>query len=281
MADTGRTVRGLVVATHAPPTVTVTVVMTALAASVGRGVGGSLLVAAAVLTGQLSVGWSNDYLDRHRDAQTGRPDKPVSSGQLAPSLVLRCAVVAAIFCVPLSLANGWLAGSLHLLGVAAAWAYNLGLKATPFSPVPYAIGFGVLPAFVVLGLPGHPAPPVWLVAVGSLLGLGAHFANVLPDMDEDLATGVIGLPHRIGRTASAATSACLLLAASVVLAVGPSDGPVWLAATGLLAALVLVAFGAAVSVLRPEQRSVSMFRVALALAVLDVALLLVRGGGLR
>jgi 4-hydroxybenzoate polyprenyltransferase len=281
MADTGRTVRGLVVATHAPPTVTVTVVMTALAASVGRGVGGSLLVAAAVLTGQLSVGWSNDYLDRHRDAQTARPDKPVSSGQLAPSLVLRCAVVAAILCVPLSLANGWLAGSLHLLGVAAAWAYNLGIKATPLSPVPYAVGFGVLPAFVVLGLPGHPAPPVWLVAVGSLLGLGAHFANVLPDMDEDLATGVIGLPHRVGRTASAATSACLLLAASVVLAIGPSDGPVWLAVAGLLAALVLVAFGAAVSVLRPEQRSLSMFRVALALAVLDVALLLVRGGGLR
>lgn len=281
MADTGRTLRALAVATHVPPSLTVTGVMTALAVSVGRGPGGSVLVAAAVLSGQLSVGWSNDFLDRHRDAQTARPDKPVSSGDLEPALVLRCALAAAVVCVPLSLANGWLAGAVHLLGVAAAWAYNLGVKATPFSPVPYAVGFGALPAFVVLGLPDHPAPPAWLVAVGALLGVGAHFANVLPDMDDDLATGVIGLPHRLGRTGSAVTSASLLLAASAVLAFGPSGGSAWVVAGGLAAALALVGAGAAIALLRPARRSDTMFHVAMALAVLDVALLLVRGGGLR
>jgi 4-hydroxybenzoate polyprenyltransferase len=280
MAGFARTARALVVATHAPPTVTVTAVMTALAVTVGRGAAGSLLVAAAVLAGQVSVGWSNDYLDRDRDRKTGRNDKPVPSGDVSARTVLGCAVVAFVVCVPLSLASGWVAGTVHVTGVVAAWAYNLGVKSTPLSPLPYAIGFGALPAFVVLGLPGHPAPAAWLVAGGALLGLGAHFANVLPDMDDDLATGVVGLPHRLGRTGSAITSAVLLLVATAVLALGPG-GDAWLTAAGLTAAVALVAGAAGVALRRPGDRSTPMFRAAMALAVLDVTLLLLRGGGLR
>ena len=41
-----------------------------------------------------------------------------------------------------SLASGLLAGLAHLVGVAAAWAYNLGLKSTRISWVPYAVAFG-------------------------------------------------------------------------------------------------------------------------------------------
>ena len=55
--------RGLLRACHLQPTLAVTAISTALALSVGRGVG-ALAVLFAVLAGQLSVGWSNDYLDR-------------------------------------------------------------------------------------------------------------------------------------------------------------------------------------------------------------------------
>ena len=109
-AGTPQLVRALVTATHAAPTATVTAVMTAFAASVGRGWGGCVLVAAAVLTGQLSVGWSNDYLDRHRDAAVGRTDKPIPSGAVAASTVRVAAITALAACVVLSLANGWRAG---------------------------------------------------------------------------------------------------------------------------------------------------------------------------
>ena len=67
--------------------------------------------------------------------------------------------------------------------------------------VPYVVCFGLLPVFVVLGCPGTPAPPWWLPVAGGLLGAGAHFANVLPDLDDDAATGVRGLPHRLGARA--------------------------------------------------------------------------------
>ena len=103
--------------------------------------------------------------------------------------------------VPLSLLSGWFAGSLHLIAVASAWSYNLWLKTTVLSVLPYVVSFGLLPAFVTAGLPGHPVYG-WLVAAGALLGAGAHFANVLPDIDDDLSTGVRGLPHRLGATGS-------------------------------------------------------------------------------
>ncbi|AYG78700.1 hypothetical protein DWB77_00808 [Streptomyces hundungensis] len=59
-----------------------TVLVTALAVMAGRGLAGSVAVAAAVLTGQLSVGWCNDAVDAHRDTACGRRDKPVATGGL-------------------------------------------------------------------------------------------------------------------------------------------------------------------------------------------------------
>lgn len=270
-------VRGLVRACHPEPTAAVTAVSTGLAAAVGRGLPGSVAVAAAVLAGQLSVGWSNDYLDRHRDARTGRTDKPVATGTLPPAVVGRAAGLAAAAVVPLSLLSGLGAGVLHLTAVAAAWAYNLRLKATAFSVLPYAVSFGLLPAFVTAGLPGHPVVG-WLVLAGALLGSGAHFANVLPDLDADLRTGIRGLPHRIGAGPSRLTAAVLLLAASVVLAVGP-PGPV--RPVGVAAVAVAGVVGLGGLLLGRRAGSAAAFRAVLVIAAADVALLLLSGSGVR
>src|SRR5918994_1829605 len=65
-------------ACHPEPTAAVTLMMTALAVTAGRDARGVLMVAAAVLTGQLSIGWLNDVLDARRDRAVGRLDKPVA-----------------------------------------------------------------------------------------------------------------------------------------------------------------------------------------------------------
>jgi 4-hydroxybenzoate polyprenyltransferase len=256
---------------HPEPAAAVTAMATALAVTTGHGPGGVLLVAAAVLTGQLSIGWLNDHLDAERDAAVGRTDKPVAAGVVARRAVAVAAVVAGLLCVPLSLASGLLAGTLNLLAQAAGLVYDLGVKATAFSVVPYLVCFGLLPVFVVLGLPGAPVPPWWLPAAGALLGAGAHFANVLPDLDDDAATGVRGLPHRIGAPASRAAAALLLLAATVVLAVAAPLPSVLAWTVPALAALVLAAGFRAGR--RPGSRA--PFRAVLAVAALAVLLLLV------
>lgn len=266
---------------HPEPTLAVTVMVTALAVTTGRDAVGVALVAAAVLTGQLSIGWLNDHLDAERDRAVGRADKPVVSGAVTARTVGLAAVVAAVLCVPLSLASGLVAGSLHLVAVAAGLAYDLGLKATRASVLPYAVCFGLLPVFVVLGAPGAPTPPWWLPVAGAVLGSGAHFANVLPDLDDDLATGVRGLPHRIGATASRAAAAGLLLAASVVLVggvlgAGTPVPPLLVAAAPLLAAGVLVA-GLAMG---RRTGSRAPFRAVMLVALIDVALLVAAGPAL-
>ena len=109
-----------------------------------------------MLTGQLSIGWCNDLVDRERDLAAGRRDKPLVTGIVRPRAVALCCGLAASACVPLSLASGWQAGLAHLAGVAGGWAYDLGLKRTWWSWLPYAVSFALLTAFLTLGLPGQP-----------------------------------------------------------------------------------------------------------------------------
>ncbi|MER6390172.1 UbiA family prenyltransferase [Streptomyces sp. NPDC001523] len=269
----GARTAGLLAACHPVPAAAVTLFTVALALAAGRGPAGCALAAGAVAAGQLSVGWSNDRADLRRDLTTGRRDKPLVAGSVRPASVAVAAFVALLVCVPLSLASGALAGVVHLVAVAAAWGYNLRLKSTVVSWAPYALAFGLLPAFVTLGLPGSPWPPAWLTGAAALLGAGAHFANVLPDIADDLATGVTGLPQRLGARGSAAVAGLLLLGSTAALVTGP-PGPVSAYGLGLLALTGLLVAGTC------RARGRVPFLGALAVAAADVALLLVRGAGL-
>ncbi|GGK66518.1 membrane protein [Planomonospora parontospora subsp. parontospora] len=264
---------GLVRACHPGPTVAVTALTTALAAASGRDAAGCALVAAAVLAGQLSIGWCNDAVDAGRDRAAGRTGKPVADGAVGARTVWTAAFTALAACVPLSLASGTAAGAVHLAGVAAAWGYDLGLKATVLSWVPYAVGFGSLPAFVALGLPGQPWPAWWAVLAAALLGCGAHLANVLPDIPGDLATGVRGWPQRLGPDRVRALVPVPLLAATCLLVLAPPEPPGpggWAALTG---AVVLAGAGLLLGRRSPR----APFAAAVAVAAVDVLLLLSQG----
>ena len=250
---------------HPGPALAVTVLAGLLAGAVGMGPAAAALVVAAVLSGQLSIGWSNDLVDLGRDRAVGRTDKPLVSGQVSERLVRTACGVAAVATVPLSLACGLLAGLVHLVTVVSGWVYNLGAKATAWSWLPYAAAFGALPAFVALADEPGQVPPVWLVLAGALLGVGAHFVNVLPDLADDAATGVRGLPHRLGARGSQVAAALVLVAAAVVIVVGaPVSGVaavLALAATAVLAGVALLGHGRA------------PFRSAVAMALVDVVML--------
>nr|WP_258382556.1 UbiA family prenyltransferase [Streptomyces sp. NTH33] len=260
---------------HPEPAVAVTVFVTALAVAAGRGAAGSAAVAAAVLAGQLSVGWCNDAVDARRDTACGRRDKPVATGELTPRAVAVAAGAALALCVPLSLLSGTAAGVAHLAGmVAAGWAYNLVFKHTVLSPLPYAVGFGSLPAFVTLGLPSPSWPAWWAVTAGALLGVGAHLVNVLPDIEDDLAAGVRGLPQRLGRPACRWLAPFVMMAAVGVVVAGP-PGAVTFPGRVLAAAAAIVAVaGTAVPA---GGRSRWPFRASIVVAGMAVAQLLLRG----
>ena len=273
------TVLGLVRASHPEPAAAVTTVAGLLAWGVGHRPGGIVAVALTVLASQLAVGWSNDLIDADRDAAVGRTDKPVATGALRRRTLGVAAVAAALATPLLGLTTGPAAALCHTVGLVSALLYNRPLKSTPASVLPYAISFGSLPAFVVLALPGAPAPPVWLVVAAACLGAGAHFANVLPDLADDARTGVRGLPHRLGPAGSRAAAAALLLAATVTLVVGPPGPPSWagLSAVGAAVLVPLIGWYAGRAAARTGGRPVAAFRSVLVVALIDVVLLLASG----
>jgi heme o synthase len=226
-----------------------------------------------VVATQLAVGWVNDWLDADRDRRAGRRDKPVAVGEITPRTVGLSGLLAALAIPLLGLPFGPAATVLICLIGVFALLYDWPLKSTALSVLPYLVAFGLLPAFVVVALPGHPAPPAWLVAAGALLGGGAHFANVLPDLRADAATGVRGLPQRLGPRRGVIVMALSLAAASVVLGFGPAGASTAFALTASAAGLLGAAATAVVAGRRPD--SPASFRVTMAIALLDVVLLIV------
>lgn len=277
-----RSIRALALSCHPLPSLAVTAISAGLAALSGLGAATGVILVLAVFTGQLSIGWSNDRIDAGRDRAVHRDDKPVAAGAVAGSTITVAIVVSLAATVGLSLALGYRAGLIALLTVACGWAYNLGLKATVFSALPYAIAFGLLPAIATLARPTPRWAPAWTIAAGALLGVAAHFANVVPDLDADAATGVRGLPQRLGLRVSVVIGPVLLAAASVVIVVAGARHGVshinaarW-AALGLCVAVALA--GVVVSLIRASYRLLFVATVVVALA--DVVLFGLSGGRL-
>lgn len=242
------TARDLLVACHPLPTLAVTAFATVLTAAFGGRGGLLVLVAAATVCGQLCVGWSNDGIDADRDRAAGRTDKPVGAGRVGRTTILAAAGAAGLLAVPLSLLIGPGPGLLHLVAVVSALSYNLVLKSTPVSPLPYVLSFALLPAVASLAA-GAGWPPARYVVAAGLLGAAAHAANTVGDTRADRVTGVRGLPQRLGPNLSLTVTAVLVAAAALVLLTGILTGgwtPRTVTSAVLLGAAAVLAAGTAV-----------------------------------
>jgi 4-hydroxybenzoate polyprenyltransferase len=271
-------VRALALSCHPIPSVAVTVLAAGLAALADLPLGLAILVTAAVFTGQLSIGWSNDHLDAERDAAVERSDKPVATGAVTARAAGIAAGVALTLTLLLSAALGWPAGAVAMVVVLCGWLYNLGLKASVLSWLPYAVAFGLLPAIATLSATPSRWPPAWAMTAGALLGVAAHMANVLPDLTQDASTGVRGLPHRLGAKGTALTGAGLLLAVSAVILLRPGGQSGLWAWAGFGTAVLITAAAATSAYRAPTSRR--FFLAIILIAALDLAFFALSGTSL-
>ena len=190
-------------ASHFPQTVAMVALATVSAAIVGTSGSALAIVALAILSGQLSIGWSNDVIDAQLDKNIDRRNKPVVAQGLDPAQLRIPILVALVMVVPLSfVAAGLVGGLAHLGAVASAWVYNLYLARTVWSWAPYAVSFSLLPIFIAQTASVETWPTVPVVVLFALVGVIAHILNAIPDIVIDRASGVGGFAVSLGRQKS-------------------------------------------------------------------------------
>jgi 4-hydroxybenzoate polyprenyltransferase len=207
--------RGLLKASHFGPTLIVTSVSFGFAVHYWWE-GPAYVIAFGVFTGQLVVGWSNDLYDFDDDLRHQRTNKPLVSGLITKQYLEKWLRVMVPFSFVANLLGplGIRGGLVYMLGIACGVAYNFYFKFSALSPLPYAIAFAALPSSIAISK--DVTPPLWMWLGGALLGMAAHFINVLKDMKEDHVSGIKGLPQRLG-TRGSVVAAVVLISVSVLV----------------------------------------------------------------
>lgn len=239
----------IVRASHPVPTFAVTTLSLFLAVAFGVPIDHTAAIVIAVFFNQIAIGLSNDIVDVARDRRAGRTDKPLVTGLISLTTAWAVVIGSSVLSLLLSVLIDPLVGLMQAVFLFSGFAYNAGLKATVFSAVPYATGFAALPALVSLSTQPPAWPGWWVMVVGAMLGLSAHFANVLPDRDSDRAEGIRGLPQRVPRRVIAGALVALTGLSSAILIWQGGSAATWVTIpVGVAAATVSI--GAAVLALR-------------------------------
>ena len=216
--------RALLGCTHPRQTLLMAVGIVVAALASGRPLRESLVAGAAVLVVQAVLGILNDAGDRERDLASGARGNPVAEDRIPSGNATFAATCLAILAIPLALQNGTAAGAALLLTLVSGFLYEKGLRRTPLSWLPWAVSFGLLPAFLSYGGWGggvHGGPPTLAVTVlAALLGVGVHFLTSLPDLVADNKTGMRHLPLRIALKVGAPRLLVISVAWTVLVAIG-------------------------------------------------------------
>jgi 4-hydroxybenzoate polyprenyltransferase len=172
-----------------------------------------------MLLAQLAISVLNDFADRERDAHTGRL-RALPLGSISPRGALALAILLAALSLLSSLVmgDGLPASGLLLAGLLTGFLYDLWLKPTPLSPLPFALAFPVLLVWVEL-LAHHGPPTALCFLAGMPLAVAIHLGDSIPDRTVDLMAG--GRPLAVALPAATVQplAATLVLVGALVMAV--------------------------------------------------------------
>jgi 4-hydroxybenzoate polyprenyltransferase len=218
--------------THPFPSVLDGLVCSAIALLAGGGPGLATRIGVAMTLLQLGIGTVNDVVDAPRDAGR-KPGKPIPTGLASIAAARLVASVCFLAGTALAVGVSTTLGLLAALVIGIGLAYDLRLKGTAWSWLPFAIGIPILPVFGWVGVTGTlPQPFLVLVPAAVVAGAALAIGNALVDVERDLAAGVSSIAVAFG-PARTWRVGILLFAA------------IWMAAVGS----VIAAGGAAVAIL--------------------------------
>jgi 4-hydroxybenzoate polyprenyltransferase len=192
---------------------------------------------------QFGIGAANDWADAAADA-TARPAKPIPAGLVRRPTAARIAGGAAAAGLALAALAGLPTLAVAAAGFATGLVYDLRLKRTRWSWLPYAVGIPLLPVFAWIGAAGSlPASFAVLVPIAMVAGAALAVANAVADVEGDLAAGIETIATSLGldqaRRIGGALEGLVVLAALSSAALLGGD-PAWLVVAGGGSIVVLV-----------------------------------------
>ena len=221
---------------------------------------------------QAAIGAVNDLIDAPRD-KGHKQGKPIPAGLVAPTEARVVAIVAAVAGLVLSIPSGLATAGLAALILAVGLLYDLRLRGTAWSWLPFALGIPLLPVFAWLGGTGHlPGLFAILVPAGFAAGAALAIANALVDVERDRSAGSSSVVDRLGVEPAWALHAVLhALVAAVALASLAGAGAALVALVLALAGAVGIAAGVVLArSTRPPGRERGWELEAVGVAVLAV-----------
>jgi 4-hydroxybenzoate polyprenyltransferase len=196
---------------------------------------------------QASIGALNDIVDAPRDRGI-KPAKPIPAGLVSDRSAWIVVVVAAALGVALSAPSGLATFWLAVVVLAIGYGYDVVLKGTVWSWLPFAVGIPLLPVYGWLGTTGGlPDSFAILLPAAVIAGAALAIANARADAERDLAAGIESAATRLGLERSWLVNAGLL-APVVLLALATLIGgsPSAVVALGALTAAMVIGLGVVV-----------------------------------
>ena len=194
-------------------------------------------LAFAMLALQFAIGTANDMVDVSAD-RIGHPLKPIPSGRLTADFARVVFAVCAVAGLTLAASVRFEALVVGAIGLSDGLFYDLRLKGTPWSWVPFAAGVALLPVFSWLGAVGTlPRAFLGILPMALLAGAMLATTNALADQEGDRAAGARSIATELGRNSTLMANAALL-AAIQAIAVGTT-----IATGGQLAGILAEAAG--------------------------------------
>jgi 4-hydroxybenzoate polyprenyltransferase len=221
---------------------------------------------------QLGIGAVNDLVDAPRDAGH-KPGKPIPAGLVSRRTAGLGALGAFGLGLLLAVPGGPLVAVLAVVVIAIGLAYDLRLKGTAWSWLPFAFGIPILPVFGWVGATGGLVPMFAVLVPAAVAGGAAlAIANSLVDVDRDRAAGVTSVAVAIGEGTARVVRIVLLggiALAAAVSAYAWGGGSQTTLVVGLLGCVPLLAAGLTRGS-EPARRELSWRTQAIGLGLLAV-----------
>lgn len=187
--------------TH-PWAVTIVMIATALFGLLAAGgdpaPGQFALLLIGMLGGQIAIGATNEWCDREADA-IDKPHRPIPAGLVPRSGALVLAAFGLLAMTLAGLALGVWGFLLLIVMIGAGLVYNVKLKRTPLSWLPYFVALPLVPTWAWVVMERFQPELLWLYPIGALFVLAIHISQTLPDIGADRSRGEHGISVILGR----------------------------------------------------------------------------------